>query len=209
MDETTQQHIFEPFYTNKNVGAGTGLGLAMIYDIVKQSGGHIFVDSKVGKGTIFKIYLPRVDEKVKLSRRGNLFKQILKGTETILLVDDEDIVRALTRQILEGGGYEIIEARNGIEALSVFEKPGCKIDLMITDVEMPQMGGRELAKRLATKHPSTRILFTTGYLDDETIRSDEQEFGTNFIEKPFTPESLTQKVRELLDIANISTVHKT
>ncbi len=209
MDETTQQHIFEPFYTNKNVGAGTGLGLAMIYDIVKQSGGHIFVDSKVGKGTIFKIYLPRVDEKVKLSRRGNLFKQILKGTETILLVDDEDIVRALTRQILEGGGYEIIEARNGIEALSVFEKPGCKIDLMITDVVMPQMGGRELAKRLATKHPSTRILFTTGYLDDETIRSDEQEFGTNFIEKPFTPESLTQKVRELLDIANISTVHKT
>ena len=209
MDETMQQHIFEPFYTNKNIGAGTGLGLAMIYDIVKQSGGHIFVDSKVGKGTIFNIYLPRVDKKVKLFKEADLFKQTLKGTETILLVDDEDIVRALTRQILEESGYEIIEARNGIEALSIFDKPGYKIDLIITDVVMPQMGGRELAKRLGTKYPLARILFTTGYLDNETIRSEEQEFGTNFIEKPFTPESLTQKVRELLDIANIDTRHKT
>jgi CheY-like chemotaxis protein len=203
MDEATQQRIFEPFYTNKGIGLGTGLGLAMVYDIVKQSGGHIFVDSKVGKGTTFKIYLPQVDEEVESSEREKLFKQILKRTETILIVDDEDIVRALTRRILEEVGYEIIEARNGIEALSIFEMPGCKIDLLITDVIMPQMGGRELAKRLATKYPSTRILFTSGYLDDATNRQGKQEFGTNFIRKPFAPESLAQKVRELLDVVNI------
>jgi len=208
MDETTQQHIFETFYINNNIGAGTGLGIAMICDIIKQSGGHIFVDSKGGKGTIFSIYLPRVDKKVELFKEEDLFKQTLKERETILLVDDEDIVRGLTRQILEESGYEIIEARNGIEAFSVFEKAGSKIDLIITDIVMPQMDGRELAKRLATKYPSTRILFTTGYLDDETFHSEEREFDTNFIEKPFTSESLTQKVRELLDISNIDTRHK-
>jgi CheY-like chemotaxis protein len=203
MNETTQQHIFEPFYTNKDVGLGTGLGLAAVYDIVKQSGGHIFVDSKVGKGTIFKIYLPRVNEEIALSEVKKLFRQVPKGTETILIVDDEDIVRALTRRILEEGGYEIIEARNGVEALSIFEKPDCKIDLLITDVVMPQMGGRELAKRLAIKYPATRILFTSGYSDNAAIRREKQEFGANFIEKPFTPVSLSQKVRQLLDTPNI------
>jgi PAS domain S-box-containing protein len=146
MDETTQQHIFEPFYSNTNVGAGTGLGLAMIYDIVKQSSGHIFVNSKAGRDTTFKVYLPRVDKKVKSSKRGNLFKQTSKTMETILVVDDEDIVRALTRHILEESGYKIFEARNGIEALSIFNEPNRKIDLIITDILMPQMDGRELAK---------------------------------------------------------------
>ncbi len=205
MDEATQQLIFEPFYTNKGIGLGTGLGLAMVYDIVKQSGGYIFVDSKVGKGTNFKIYLPRVDEKFESSEE-KIFRQIPKGKETILIVDDEDIVRVLTRQILEEGGYKIIEARNGVEALSIFEKPDCKIDLLITDVVMPQMGGRELAEKLTPRYPSTRILFTSGYQDDANTRQEETEFGKNFIEKPFAPDSLGQKVRELLDGANSETV---
>jgi signal transduction histidine kinase/CheY-like chemotaxis protein len=208
-DKKTQDHVFESFYTDTNVGMGTALALAMIYDTIKQSGGHIFVDNKVGKGTVFEVYLPRVDEKVKSSKKDKLLKQSLKEMETILIVDDEDVVRALTRHILEEGGYKVFEARNGFEALSVFENPGCKIDLIITDIVMPQMDGRELAKRLATKYPTARILFTTGYFDNQTIHSAEPEFRKNFIEKPFTPDSLTRKVRLLLDVPDFDTAPKT
>jgi CheY-like chemotaxis protein len=158
----------------------------MVYDIVKQSGSYIFVESKSGKGATFKIYLPQVDEEVTRPQPERVFRQIPKGTETILIAD-EDIVRALTRQILEECGYRVIEARNGVEALSFFEQPDCKIDLLIADIVMPQMGGQELAERILPAHPSIPVLFASGYSDEATILRAKSEFGANFMKKPFNP----------------------
>lgn len=202
MNAETQRHIFEPFYSNKDVGLGTGLGLAMVRDIVKQSGGYIFVGSAVGKGSTFKIYLPRVDEKVDAPENEKAFEQSPKGNETILIADAEDSVRALTRRVLEEGGYRVIEARNGIEALSIFERRDCKIDLLLADAVMPQMGGHELAEKLAPTRPTMPVLFMSGYSDDASVRRETSEFGANFIEKPFTPDLLARKVRELLDVSD-------
>jgi PAS domain S-box-containing protein len=199
IDEETQQHIFEPFYTTKEIGKGTGLGLATVYGIVKQSGGYIWVTSKPGKGSTFEIYLPRIEQEVWTESEAATAEYLPNGAETILIVEDEDLVRALTRQVLEECGYEIIEARNGVEALSIFEQPDCKIDLLLTDVVMPQMGGRELAERVTRTHPNLRVLFTSGYTDDAAIRQDVIVPDTNFIQKPFTFDALAHKVRESLD----------
>lgn len=200
IDVATRRNILEPFHTSEDVGPKTNPGLAAVDEIVKQSGGYIFADSKIGKGTIFKIYLPRVDdEEVELPKEDKASGQIPEGTETILIVDDEDIVRALTRRILEESGYRVIEARDGAEALTVFEQPDCKIDLLMTNLVTPRTGGRELAKYLASSHPSTRILFASDYSDEANVHRAESEFGANFIEKPFAPDALARKVRELLD----------
>jgi PAS domain S-box-containing protein len=199
MDEETLQHIFEPFFTTKELGKGTGLGLATVYGIVKQSGGYIWVDSEIAKGTVFKIYLPRIDENSLLPEEQSGAENVQEGSETILLVEDEEIVRNLTRQMLESCGYKIIEAGNGREALSICQRDDCKIDLLITDVVMPKMSGRELGEQLAVLRPEITVLYMSGYTDDTAVRQDAVEAGANFIQKPFTFNNLAEKVRELLD----------
>lgn len=199
IDSETLQHIFEPFYTTKKTGKGTGLGLATVYGIVKQSGGYIFANSKVGEGTTFEIYLPQIDKKHDLPEETTLTENLPKGNETILLVEDEQTVRRLTSQLLEFCGYAVIEAQDGIEALKICEKSGDKIDLLMTDVVMPQMGGRELAEKLTESFPHIKILFTSGYTDDSIVKHGENESNTNFIQKPFTIETLALKVRKVLD----------
>ncbi len=198
MDAETRRHIFEPFFTTKEVGQGTGLGLSTVYGIVKQNGGNIEVYSEEGVGTTFKIYLPRIAGQADVVDIENNDKELSTAAGTVLLVEDEDIVRALTKQVLEECGYTVIEARNGVEALAICNSGDCKFDLLMTDVVMPQMGGRELANKLKEKLPDLQILFTSGYTDDAVVRHGVIEVGTNFIQKPFTPDSLTKKVRELL-----------
>ena len=202
MDAETQKNIFEPFFTTKEVGKGTGLGLSTAYGIIKQSDGFIWVKSEIGQGTTFEIYLPRIDLEISAEMENNKLENTPKGAETILIVEDEDIVRALTRQILEESGYRVIEARNGVEALSEVEKTDIKIDLLMTDVMMPQMGGSELAEKLAKIQPDLRILFTSGYTDDAVTRHNVIEADNNFIQKPFTFDTLINKVREILDNKN-------
>ena len=200
IDDETLQHIFEPFYTTKELGKGTGLGLATVYGIVKQSGGYIWVTSEVGKGTNFEVYLPQVSEKNGIPEEENAAKLLVpEGNELILLVEDEEKVRDLTRQLLEFCGYTVIEAKNGIQALEICGQQGKEINLLLTDVIMPQMGGRELAKKITEKFSHIKILFTSGYTDDSIIKYEVVDAHTNFIQKPFTLETLAQKVRKVLD----------
>ncbi|MGI9165721.1 MAG: PAS domain S-box protein [Pyrinomonadaceae bacterium] len=198
MNAETKTHLFEPFFTTE-VGKGTGLGLATVYGIVKQSGGYIWVYGEEGIGTTFKVYFPRVIEQPEAEAIENTSKELPKGSETILLVEDEDMVRTLAHHILEICGYTVLEARNGVEALSLCEKQDCHVDLLVTDVVMPLMGGRELAERFAQIYPQMCILFTSGYTDDAIVRHGVIEAGVKFIQKPFTPDALARKVRELLD----------
>lgn len=202
IDLETQQHIFEPFFTTKETGKGTGLGLAMVYGTVKQSGGYIWVESDAGKGTTFKVYLPRIDEKIEPSEDQNVTDYVRKGNETILLVEDEEIVRNLCRQILESCGYKVIEAANGIDALSICRQADYKIDLLITDVVMPKMSGRILGEQLAVLRPEIKVLYMSGYTDDTAVRREALETGVNFIQKPFTFNALAEMVRDLLDAKN-------
>ena len=199
MDADTQQRIFEPFFTTKEVGKGTGMGLATVYGIVKQLGGNIWVYSEVGHGTAFKIYLPRVDKEAE-SIDGQAHETDLPvGTETILLVEDEDLVRNLTRQVLDMCGYRVLEASNGADAIKLYEETEYDIDLLITDVVMPIIGGQELAKHLTGLNPSLRVLYFSGYTDSAIVHHGVLNEGTNFIQKPFTPEAFAMKVREVLD----------
>jgi PAS domain S-box-containing protein len=199
MDAETKRHLFEPFFTTKEVGKGTGLGLATVYGIVKQSGGNIWVYSEEGIGTTFKIYFPRVEEEPQCEEKKQSAKNLPIGTETILLVEDEDMVRTLTRQILEECGYTVLEAQSGVDALSLYENYDSDIDLLMTDVVMPRMSGRELAERLGALHPQMHIVFISGYTDDAVVRHGVIEAGTNFIQKPFTSHGLAHKVREVFD----------
>jgi len=197
-----QEHIFEPFYTTKEIGKGTGLGLATVYGIIKQSGGYVWVYSEIEHGTAFKIYLPRIDEEVTLFEENSEPQHAPKGTETILLVEDEEIVRNLSRQILETCGYEVKEAADGIEALAICRQTDCKIDLLLTDVVMPKMSGRQLVEHLVDLRPEIKVLYMSGYTDDAIFRQGVIQTGTNFIQKPFTFNTLAQKVRESLDAKN-------
>jgi PAS domain S-box-containing protein len=198
MNADTQAHIFEPFYTTKELGKGTGLGLSTVYGIVKQSEGSIWVYSEVGKGTTFKIYLPRVDE-VQKRERAETAREVLTGNETILLVEDEDIVRTLSTEILQQHGYTVIAAANGEEGLRVCKEFEGTIDLMITDVVMPRMSGRELAEHVFALRPETRVLYMSGFTDDAIVRHGVLDDGVFFIQKPFSPDSLAIKAREILD----------
>lgn len=199
MSDETREHIFEPFFTTKEAGHGTGLGLSTVYGIVKQLGGNIEVYSEQEVGTTFKIYLPRVAEQADAIKITDTSDERSAVTETILLIEDEEPVRNLTREILLACGYTVIEAGNGLEALEICEKRGCNFDLLMTDVVMPEMGGRELAEKLATRFPNLRILFTSGYTDDSVMHRGVIETNINFIQKPFTFETLAAKVRKLLN----------
>jgi PAS domain S-box-containing protein len=198
MDAETQARIFDPFFTTKDKGKGTGLGLAMVYGIVKQSGGYIWVYSEVGKGTTFKIYLPRTAEEVDESGPGRSLVEAQQGTETLLLVEDEDAVRALVRNVLKERGYRVMEASRGQDALDLAEQYWGQIDLLVTDVVMPQMSGRELARRLANLRPQIKVLYISGYADNTVWYQGGLNSAVAFLQKPFSPEALAHKVREVL-----------
>jgi PAS domain S-box-containing protein len=199
MDAATQARLFEPFFTTKELGKGTGLGLATVYGIVKQSGGDIWVYSEPGGGATFKIYLPRVDEAVPPPEAQPELLEGSGGVETILLVEDEVVVRALARQVLELNGYTVLEAGHGGEALLLGEQRQEPIHLLVTDVVMPHMSGREVARRLASLHPEMKVLYMSGYTDDAIVQHGVLEPGLFFLQKPFTPNALVKKVREVLD----------
>ncbi len=199
MDSETQAHVFEPFFTTKEVGKGTGLGLATVYGIVKQSEGTIWLYSEVGRGTTFKIYLPYAEGPVEeVDVEADKF-ELLQGTETVLLVEDEAIVRQMAAEILRDSGYHVLDAKNGPEALRLGRQHPGVIHLMLTDVVMPQMSGRELAEQLTPLRRDMKVLYMSGYTDDAIVHHGVLDEGTAFIGKPFTPRNLTRKVRELLD----------
>jgi PAS domain S-box-containing protein len=197
MDAATQQRIFEPFFTTKPKGKGTGLGLSTVYGIVRQSGGHIEVRSSVGRGTTFEILLPQVAAAVPARAELSLGMALPRGTETVLVVEDEEAVRLIVRRVLESQGYAIIEARDGNDALRVCSERGGDIDLVLSDVIMPGMGGRELARALASSRPTLPILFMSGYNDDGELATGGDDRGV--LAKPFTSETLARQVREALD----------
>jgi len=198
MDEEVRSHLFEPFFTTKGLGKGTGLGLATVYGIVKQSGGYVWAFSEPGQGASFKIYLPPVDEAVAAAEHKADVGP-LNGTETILLVEDEPVVRALARDILQMRGYTILEALDVNDARRICETHPDPIHLMLTDVVMPQMSGRALADSLTGFRPSMRVLYMSGYTDDAIVQHGVLNPGTPFLQKPFTPGNLARKVREVLD----------
>jgi len=200
MDAATQARIFEPFFTTKEVGRGTGLGLSTVYGIVKQSGGNVWVYSEVGRGTTFKIYLPCVDSPAEQFRTSIIDAQAHAGTETVLLVEDEEMVRNMTREILQESGYQVLEATHGQEALVVAGRYDGPIHLMLSDVVMPQMSGRELAEQLSPVRREMKVLYMSGYTDDAIVHHGVLDEGMAFIEKPFTPDTLTRKLREVLDV---------
>jgi two-component system cell cycle sensor histidine kinase/response regulator CckA len=199
MDPSIKARIFEPFFTTKGPTKGTGLGLATVYGIVKQSGGHIEVYSEVDHGTTFKIYLPRDKDGAPVAAGVLAPQQIRGGRETILLVEDEEGVRTLAKTVLQKKGYTILEAQNGGEALLLCETYSKTIDLLVTDVVMPSMSGRVLGERLATLQPKMKILYMSGYTDDAIVQHGVLESGIPFVQKPFAPEALARKVREVLD----------
>ena len=199
MDAETQSHIFEPFFTTKEKGKGTGLGLSTVYGIVKQSGGYIFAYSELGRGTTFKIFLPRVEEAAAESLPERRTRPSMGGRETILLVEDEESVRELIAEALRAQGYNLLIAANGQEALAMAAPANCHIDLMITDVVMPGMGGRELATRLAHSRPQMRVLYLSGYTEDAIVHQGVLDPGTLFLQKPFSLDALAGKVREILE----------
>ena len=191
--------LFEPFFTTKALGKGTGLGLSTTYGIVKQSGGYIWCDSEPGRGTSFKIYLPRVELPVEKSPAEHAVPVSRQGGEKILLVEDEPEVRLLVQKLLKIQGYDVITAAAPDEAISIARHLTHGIDLMVTDVVMPGMSGRQLADLLAATHPDMKVLFISGYTDDSILQHGVLNPGTAFLQKPFTPASLARKVRDLLD----------
>jgi two-component system, cell cycle sensor histidine kinase and response regulator CckA len=200
MTEEVKAHLFEAFFTTKPKGKGTGLGLATCRTIVEQAGGHIAVRSELGQGTTFQIYFPRVDQPLAAAGHAGPSEPLPRGTETLLLVEDEPSLRHLARRVLESHGYVVISASNGQEALhTVREHKGAPIRLVVTDVIMPMMGGKVMAEWLKSANPDLKILFTSGYTDDAITQHGVLETGVEFLPKPYAPSALVRKVREILD----------
>ena len=197
MDEATKSHIFEPFFTTKKSGQATGLGLATVYGIVKQAGGSIWVYSEPGKGTTFKVYLPQVNEGIPIQESKPEIES-LRGDETILVVEDQAGIRKLAQQILDGYGYQVLTAANGGEALLQAERHVGPIQLMLTDVVMPRMSGRELADRLKPLRPAMKVLYMSGYTDNVVVHRGIVDLDVAYLQKPFTGVGLAAKVREVL-----------
>lgn len=199
MTPEVQARIFEPFFTTKQPGKGTGLGLPTVFGIVKQSRGHVMVSSEPGRGTTFTLYFPLVAETAERDERGHTQAEPLGGSETLLIVEDDDLVRSLAHTILQAHGYTVLEANNGRDALRLCEEHKGPIHLVVMDVVMPEMSGREVADRLAPRRPETKVLYLSGYTDDAIVHHGVLNPGIAFLNKPFTPDTLLHKVRAVLD----------
>ncbi len=199
MDAETQARIFEPFFTTKEKGKGTGLGLATVYGIVKQSGGSIWVYSEPGHGATFKVYLPAVDQPVQAQGSEVVESAAPRGSETVLVVEDEETLREIVREALQASGYNVLEARHGAEALRICESHATPIHLVITDIVMPGFGGRDLGERIRSSRPEIRMLYMSGYTDDTVVRHGVLTAEVAFLQKPFTLDALGRKVRAVLD----------
>jgi CheY-like chemotaxis protein len=198
MDDATKERLFEPFFTTKGSGKGTGLGLSTVFGIIKQSGGSVEVYSEPGRGTSVKVYLPRIDRPVSLETQVSR-RKVERGSETVLLVEDDEMVRSLVRETLERDGYRILDAPGPIEARRISDQIKEPIQLLITDVVMPKISGRELAQQLVARRPSMKVLYMSGYTDNAVINSGILRKEVAFIQKPFTPMALAEKVREVLE----------
>lgn len=198
MDEQTITRIFEPFFTTKELGKGTGLGLSTVYGIVQQSGGCIEVDSVVGKGSTFLLFFPATDASGRLLSTSNCAPFTSPVPQTILVVEDDPLVRGMIREVLSLGGYRVLEATHGDEAIALCHHHDGQIDLLLTDVVMPHLGGRQLAEQLHLRYPKIKVLFMSGYMDDAILREVLSRDGMAFLPKPFAPESLEQKIRDIL-----------
>jgi two-component system cell cycle sensor histidine kinase/response regulator CckA len=199
MSDEVKEHLYEPFFTTKADGKGTGLGLSTVYGIVKQSGGDIRVYSEPGRGTTFKVYLPRVEDEIGTAVARKFETSDLHGSETVLVVEDEEALLKLARVAMERFGYDVLTASSGEEALGVCERHEGPIHLLLTDVVMPRIGGRELARLLEARYADVKVLYMSGYTDDAIVHHGMLEEGLEFIHKPFTAEAIVSKVRAVLD----------
>ena len=201
ISDEVRSHIFEPYFTTKEKDKGTGLGLSTIHRIVTESGGHIHFESVAGEGTTFEVYLPRHAPRQEPGAGREAIAEMLRGTETILLVEDEDAVRRLAVSILKASGYTVLEARHCEEALRLASAHRGQINLLVTDVVMPQMSGRELAEHLTGLSPELKVLYISGYMDDTIAHHGVIAPDSAFLQKPFMPDAFARKVREVLDAA--------
>jgi CheY-like chemotaxis protein len=199
MDDATRKRLFEPFFTTKPKGKGTGLGLSTVQSIMRDNGGHVEVETELGRGSTFRVYLPLLRQAVPEAPPPRAAAQRVTGTETVLVVEDDATVRDMVARILREAGYSVLTAPNGREALQTSEQYGGDIQLLLTDVVMPQMGGRQLAERLHESRPGLQVLFMSGYMEEAFGHPGPRQLGDRWIRKPLREPDLVQRVREVLD----------